>query len=184
MNCMDESAMEEKFPCVKCGKLRTKNEGGTTFTICDACWKEKVADRFPPRCILDANELEMTGDAPAYLRIPNNGLHFRDNHDVDYLSLAEHQYAMDALRMEHDAWYQEKYNEFNEHINYQEHQIDRLRALLDEAALTLDSINHGVIVIHASPEIHGLMTRRQMKLTAYEMLAKLRAGREQKGDRK
>lgn len=26
------------YPCHKCGKLRTKEEGGTTFTICDECW--------------------------------------------------------------------------------------------------------------------------------------------------
>ena len=29
---------EQKYPCAKCGKLRTKAEGGTTFTVCDACW--------------------------------------------------------------------------------------------------------------------------------------------------
>jgi len=26
------------YPCDGCGKLRSKNEGGTTFTVCDACW--------------------------------------------------------------------------------------------------------------------------------------------------
>jgi hypothetical protein len=25
-------------PCAKCGKPRTKAEGGTTFTVCDDCW--------------------------------------------------------------------------------------------------------------------------------------------------
>ncbi|MBK8006787.1 MAG: hypothetical protein IPK12_23645 [Gemmatimonadetes bacterium] len=29
---------EPTYPCVECGKLRTKAEGGTTFTVCDACW--------------------------------------------------------------------------------------------------------------------------------------------------
>ena len=29
---------EEMYPCQKCGKLRTKDEGGTTFTVCDECW--------------------------------------------------------------------------------------------------------------------------------------------------
>ncbi len=29
---------ERKYPCSKCGKLRTKEEGGTTFTVCDECW--------------------------------------------------------------------------------------------------------------------------------------------------
>ncbi len=26
------------YPCANCGKLRTKAEGGATFTRCDACW--------------------------------------------------------------------------------------------------------------------------------------------------
>jgi hypothetical protein len=26
------------YPCTKCGKLRSKAEGGTTFTVCDDCW--------------------------------------------------------------------------------------------------------------------------------------------------
>ena len=29
---------EELYPCSDCGKLRTKAEGGTTFTVCEACW--------------------------------------------------------------------------------------------------------------------------------------------------
>lgn len=29
---------EQLYPCDKCGKLRTKAEGGTTFTVCDECW--------------------------------------------------------------------------------------------------------------------------------------------------
>ena len=31
------------YPCEGCGKMRTKAEGGTTFTVCDACWnKDKL----------------------------------------------------------------------------------------------------------------------------------------------
>lgn len=26
------------YPCRRCGTLRSKNEGGTVFTVCDACW--------------------------------------------------------------------------------------------------------------------------------------------------
>lgn len=26
------------YPCVDCGTLRSKNEGGTVFTLCDECW--------------------------------------------------------------------------------------------------------------------------------------------------
>ena len=29
---------EPTYPCSKCGKLRTKAEGGTIFTVCDGCW--------------------------------------------------------------------------------------------------------------------------------------------------
>lgn len=31
---------EEAYPCAKCGVLRTKAEGGTTFTVCDNCWDD------------------------------------------------------------------------------------------------------------------------------------------------
>jgi len=33
---------EEQYPCDECGELRTKSEGGTTFTICDKCWEKHV----------------------------------------------------------------------------------------------------------------------------------------------
>jgi hypothetical protein len=26
------------YPCADCGVLRSKAEGGTVFTVCDACW--------------------------------------------------------------------------------------------------------------------------------------------------
>jgi hypothetical protein len=26
------------YPCQRCGKLRSKDEGGTVFTVCDECW--------------------------------------------------------------------------------------------------------------------------------------------------
>ena len=29
---------EPTYPCSECGTLRTKAEGGTTFTVCDECW--------------------------------------------------------------------------------------------------------------------------------------------------
>lgn len=28
------------YPCDRCGFMRTKAEGGTTFTVCDKCWDE------------------------------------------------------------------------------------------------------------------------------------------------
>ena len=35
----------KKYPCATCGKLRTADEGGTTFTICDECWEKKYPDK-------------------------------------------------------------------------------------------------------------------------------------------
>jgi hypothetical protein len=29
---------EKTYPCDECGALRTKAQGGTTFTVCDDCW--------------------------------------------------------------------------------------------------------------------------------------------------
>lgn len=26
------------YPCQSCGVMRSKDEGGTTFTVCDECW--------------------------------------------------------------------------------------------------------------------------------------------------
>ena len=31
------------YPCMTCKKLRSKNEGGTTFTVCDKCWDKPPA---------------------------------------------------------------------------------------------------------------------------------------------
>ena len=35
---------EPTYPCAKCGKLRTKDQGGTTFTVCDACWGDEKGE--------------------------------------------------------------------------------------------------------------------------------------------
>lgn len=29
---------ERIYPCIYCNTMRTKAEGGTTFTVCDECW--------------------------------------------------------------------------------------------------------------------------------------------------
>ena len=29
---------EEIYPCADCGIMRSKNQGGTIFTVCDECW--------------------------------------------------------------------------------------------------------------------------------------------------
>ena len=30
------------YPCAECGKMRSQNQGGTTFTICDECWDKRL----------------------------------------------------------------------------------------------------------------------------------------------
>lgn len=29
---------ERIYPCHDCGTMRSKDEGGTVFTVCDECW--------------------------------------------------------------------------------------------------------------------------------------------------
>ena len=33
------------YPCNDCGKLRTADEGGTTFTVCDECWDKRYGEK-------------------------------------------------------------------------------------------------------------------------------------------
>ena len=35
------------YPCANCGKLRTKDEGGTVFTVCDECWDKHWQPKEP-----------------------------------------------------------------------------------------------------------------------------------------
>lgn len=35
---------ENYYPCNLCGAWRTKDEGGTTFTVCDDCWVKPPND--------------------------------------------------------------------------------------------------------------------------------------------
>jgi hypothetical protein len=35
---MSEDKDARIYACKRCGKLRSKNEGGTVFTVCDECW--------------------------------------------------------------------------------------------------------------------------------------------------
>lgn len=30
------------YPCAICGTMRSKDEGGTVFTVCDGCWGKRV----------------------------------------------------------------------------------------------------------------------------------------------
>ena len=41
--CCGAAMSEPTYPCEKCGALRTMAEGGTVFTVCDACWPKVTA---------------------------------------------------------------------------------------------------------------------------------------------
>ena len=43
MGAAAEDYEEPLYPCDDCGKLRTKSEGGTTFTVCEDCWDKHYA---------------------------------------------------------------------------------------------------------------------------------------------
>lgn len=40
LSCLQQMESGRIYPCDKCNKLRTKAEGGTTFTVCEACWSD------------------------------------------------------------------------------------------------------------------------------------------------
>lgn len=44
---IDQAADKTLYPCDDCGKLRTKAEGGTVFTVCDGCWDKHHPPRDP-----------------------------------------------------------------------------------------------------------------------------------------
>ena len=42
---MKKSDHDRVYPCRKCGVLRSKAEGGATFTVCDDCWDDAPNQR-------------------------------------------------------------------------------------------------------------------------------------------
>jgi len=52
------------YPCRLCPTMRSKSEGGTTFTVCDECWETEAARRKPAVPVTGAVELiERIGEA-------------------------------------------------------------------------------------------------------------------------
>ena len=41
---------EKKYPCKKCGTLRSEDEGGKIFTLCDGCWDDNGNGNAPKLC--------------------------------------------------------------------------------------------------------------------------------------
>ena len=62
------------YPCADCGVLRTKAEGGTTFTVCDPCWDKRRAA--PPSEDTVTRARRLVGDCT----VTANGVHQRDEH--------------------------------------------------------------------------------------------------------
>lgn len=54
VECERIAANDRIYPCADCGMMRTKDEGGTIFTVCEACWDKHYhpgrarADSRPP----------------------------------------------------------------------------------------------------------------------------------------
>ena len=49
LSTVDAPQVDEEriYPCDDCGTMRTKAEGGTTFTVCEACWAKRYRERPP-----------------------------------------------------------------------------------------------------------------------------------------
>jgi hypothetical protein len=50
-------ADEKIYPCYDCGLLRSKKEGGTTFTVCDKCWERHYGESRTGKPRKSANDL-------------------------------------------------------------------------------------------------------------------------------
>lgn len=48
LRALDKPCDDDRiYPCDDCGKMRSKNEGGTTFTVCDECWDKQHGKNKP-----------------------------------------------------------------------------------------------------------------------------------------
>jgi hypothetical protein len=69
------------YPCAVCGVMRTKSEGGTTFTVCDKCWDKQ----YKPAPSLDAGEwrghvLDQFEEIPSGGEFTTGGAQLFDGH--------------------------------------------------------------------------------------------------------
>lgn len=75
---------EQLYPCEKCGKLRTKDEGGTTFSLCDECWEKYYGE---PKGSEDKMSLILTDEEIK---------HIFELDDIPYLNLTEYKMVCEA----------------------------------------------------------------------------------------
>lgn len=82
------------YPCKDCGKLRTKEEGGTTFTVCDECWDKKYKKVTPtlPDKFDDVKEYEPITNTTLIdkqLKSYDNPIKAKCNDLIDYIKHLE-----------------------------------------------------------------------------------------------
>lgn len=51
---MGEDRDARIYPCERCGVMRSRNEGGTVFTVCDKCWTATTSRPAVERITFDA----------------------------------------------------------------------------------------------------------------------------------
>jgi len=77
----DRELEEKKYPCVDCGKLRTAGEGGTTFTVCDECWRKAH-----PKPNIEKLESEQYGVGASFHNFNGNQMCPKINEIIDYIN--------------------------------------------------------------------------------------------------
>ena len=83
------AAITSTYPCEKCGRPRTKAEGGTTLTVCDGCpdyvkaWAEAAdeRDRFALKCDRLKQEIEALKAEGTQMTEPTT--HPDENHHIN-----------------------------------------------------------------------------------------------------
>lgn len=90
------------YPCDKCGKLRTKAEGGTCFSLCDECWDKAypMSQPVPPV----EPDLMLTEIIPTREPFPHTISQAYTNGwtDCRHLVIRKIQPVIDGLRQEND----------------------------------------------------------------------------------
>lgn len=88
---MDKKDDERIYPCNECGKLRSKNEGGTTFTVCEECWDKAHPEPKPSGRLLGDEQIEEEYNCSK----TRNSSHY-----ALVVSIAKAQLAIDDARIE------------------------------------------------------------------------------------
>jgi hypothetical protein len=102
---------ERVYPCDECGKLRSKDEGGNTFTLCDACWdKHYKKSHHPSQTMKRISELEIR--KCSLMAMKEAQLYGDDGQPLLEIAIADAQ--LDADRQEYERAIREIFGELNE----------------------------------------------------------------------